>query len=1158
MEERLLKYINKMNIRPRQIPSFKQGNKSPSTVTWTDPNSTWFTRSGNYGILEGTYNMLKPLYDKWKSSGNQEDYQIYKKAVDSINNDQYRYYQPGYMTYVGNNNQLFTNPQVKTWQQAINNKYSYINKSIGNRFGQYHVHSGMPTSGDNPTDHWKEDSYWAGITQDRTPWGHLSNSNDPNYLEWKKKFNDIGIDYRTNPEWGDNNVLYGFLREPKNTPSLKIPEKKFNPIVPRHREKYGFDWSKLGKGLQKTLNNPNLLAFGRLAGNLINNERVFDEQIQGISPDLKSSYHTHRQVVGDEATKQAYYKRAIQGESKAAKPFTSDADRQIAYQMEAKRIGDDLRAQGDLADNQEIKRTSDESNQHQWTNIQRDTEIANVNKASINQVNALKHNLLAQKHSAQWSSIDNFLQGIEYRKRQQLAEQQAIDDQIFTLQRQQELENDPDYINAYNKYNQIIKNNIDNTTGILNQNDTVLQAKKEFEKARMNAMIKSYKRKKEYYQNKSDYAKQGTKLIYKKKDDLLYKSTKDVIEHFRKMSKLSSDALNRKQLKIEKLTSHPKGKTKKYQQGGIAPFTIYKPVALGGETTTSSETSTSSTTKSSKNSEELDLMKELFKSLQTEGLPSDVTGIYKSLNTLMSQQKAFGNELSTEDIASLYIQQMQQLNTIKFNKAQFDEVQKIVNEKDAGSEFAIDQYGRVAVQNVDTAKIEYKKWSEIKESDKFNPLTNNDILNLRALSPDQAFKSDLLQTASNATSMSEIAKFLKEQLPKIGNSENTIEGYTKQESYEIKTGLQLLKEAPMGDYKFSQYTKDQQKQAEKALQYLAGILPKNMKSLLYINSDIQKTTPETLITSLVSSTLDNNSKIEFDAVSGKASKDSEGNNKEGLEINSAVQLLSGMSTPRDFVFNIGNGNSFHALGRISSINDVNETPFGADFSYSDIYKSTLRKNLDLDHASFGDIPINKSLKDQIIIDNSTIVGVDLPYTIDSNGRIIPDFNLLNRIEKADKEIMQLGINPEQNPQKANEIYAKHKLPIKYGANNQLTGNYKRFAVIQATAIEDVFLNKDGLSSNGTLELVSDEEEINKYLRELSKNTGQKNIDLDRPGLFTGDKDIYKGSIFIPIIGDLTDAITGSKTGKLTENNYDEYREKWNTRNYQKPPSYVKQ
>jgi hypothetical protein len=48
--------------------------------------------------------------------------------------------------------------------------------------------------------------------------------------------------------------------------------------------------------------------------------------------------------------------------------------------------------------------------------------------------------------------------------------------------------------------------------------------------------------------------------------------------------------------------------------------------------------------------------------------------------------------------------------------------------------------------------------------------------------------------------------------------------------------------------------------------------------------------------------------------------------------------------------------------------------------------------------------------------------------------------------------------------------------------------------------------------------------------------------MDRPGLFTGDKDIYKGSIFIPIIGDLVDAV--SATGGLNAGNYDELRSKY--------------
>jgi hypothetical protein len=37
------------------------------------------------------------------------------------------------------------------------------------------------------------------------------------------------------------------------------------------------------------------------------------------------------------------------------------------------------------------------------------------------------------------------------------------------------------------------------------------------------------------------------------------------------------------------------------------------------------------------------------------------------------------------------------------------------------------------------------------------------------------------------------------------------------------------------------------------------------------------------------------------------------------------------------------------------------------------------------------------MKDSIIVDNSRIVSVDLPYTTTRDGRIIPDFKLLNRI-----------------------------------------------------------------------------------------------------------------------------------------------------------------
>ena len=547
------------------------------------------------------------------------------------------------------------------------------------------------------------------------------------------------------------------------------------------------------------------------------------------------------------------------------------------------------------------------------------------------------------------------------------------------------------------------------------------------------------------------------------------------------------------------------------------------------------------------------MIKELFKQVIGKGLPSDVNNLYVSMQNFLSRAKAFGEDISTEDIASMYLSNMQKLNQIEYLKGKHDEASKAVNENDAVNEFAVDYAGRLVGQK--DGKIVYIKSLKDAEEKGVNPLTNGQLLQLRAINPELAGSIELDQIAANGIGMSKIGAFLKAQLPSLGSSEKTIEGYTKKESNDIKAGLQLLKDAPDGDYKYSQYTKSQQDQAKVAINYLKGILPSNMKKVIETRAELGGLSVDGLIGSLVASNVSENSKLEFDAVTGKAGDKNKEGDLDKLGINSATQLLLGMSSPREFTFSIGNGNMFNGMARVSSITKDGNS-MGADFTYSDIYKSDLHKNLDLDNASFGDIPINKALKDRIVIDNSTIAGVDLPYTTDRNGRIIPDFKMLNRIEEADQEILKAGINPETEPQKVNEIYAKHNLPIKYGIDNRLTGNYKRFAVIQATAIEDIFLDKSGLASNGTVSLVSDEEEINKYINEIKKTTGQNEIDMDRPGLGTGDKDVYKGSIFIPIIGDLVDAV--SATGGLNAGNYDELRSKYQTKNYNEAPQFVKQ
>ena len=1040
-------------------------------------------------------------------------------------NDLVGQYQQDYKGGLGNDGQY---QRYGTIQISPDDRYDFNQTGIRtNQDTRYNIaNPPSRTSGDYSREgyNYKVDNLYSAITDDRRLLGRKGDwdENSNEFKQWQSDLNKSG--WETYLDTKDNYYKLRRLTPKFDNQNEVSPTNSGTQVPVGHQDRHGFDWGKLREGAQKLFSNPNLWATARLAGNLINNERVYDEQLKGISPVLKQTYNTHRQVVGDEATKQAYYRRAAQGQTKAAQPFTSDADRQMAYQFEAKRVGDELKAQGDLADNQEIRRTSDESNQHQWNNAQRATEVANANLASINQANSLKHNLLAQKHSAQWSSIDNYLQGIEYRKRQKLAEQQSLDDKIFSLQQQYALQSDPRIINAQKKYQAVLDKHKLSSGGYDTNNDEVIAAKREYQAVQTEIAIEQYKKTKEYYQNRGVYsAKSGTKITKKKKDDLLYKSTKDVVEHFRKMSKISSDAQNRKTPKIEKLTSHPKGSTRKYQQGGTAPFTVYKPVALGGETTTSSQYDTSSTNSSSEK-EGQDLLKELFKALQVEGLPSDVNGIFQSMNNLMSRRAAFGQELSTEDIASMYLQSMQQINNIKFSKAQFDAASKSANDKDAIQEFAVDSYGRLAVQDKE-GNISFKKWNDIKDKlDKYNPLTNNDLLNLRAYSPDQAFNSRILEVVNNGIGVSKIADFLKSQLPRLGSSEQTIEGYTKQDSNMIKAGLQLLKDAPAGDYKMTQYSKDQQKQAQMALSYLASILPNNMKSVLQVHADVQGISTKDMLQTLIGSQMSEESRIEFDAVTGKAAKDANGNSKSGngTDTPASVQFLLGNGYSEMIDFNIGNSQSIRVLGRFGILQDKEKNNLGQGSNLQDVSKSQFGPILDLDKATFGGSRLNSNGYSHIILNNSDCIGVDLPVKKDISGNYVPNFQQLSLIEKAEEQIQN---NKITDPQRINKIYRDLGLPDKFDSNgNIIPQNYRRFAGIQVILDSKALKGGTPINVNEISEANDEEREL--FIEQMQKD-GNKDYDLSDGILWSswGRDKLYKGTIFVPVREDIVAGYT---------------------------------
>ena len=76
------------------------------------------------------------------------------------------------------------------------------------------------------------------------------------------------------------------------------------------------------------------------------------------------------------------------------------------------------------------------------------------------------------------------------------------------------------------------------------------------------------------------------------------------------------------------------------------------------------------------------------------------------------------------------------LNQLKYSKEAFDKARTNATNNDALNEFAVTADGKLVVQN-DNGDIKFATLSEVKEG-KLNPITNEQLLNLRAYHPELA------------------------------------------------------------------------------------------------------------------------------------------------------------------------------------------------------------------------------------------------------------------------------------------------------------------------------------------------------------------------------------------------------------------------------------
>lgn len=167
---------------------------------------------------------------------------------------------------------------------------------------------------------------------------------------------------------------------------------------------------------------PDLLGAGRLWASLYTNNKVYNKILPSLKPVLRNTPERYSPITGDFAALQLKNRQGAETLSQSYRPFTSDADLAAARMLEGQQQATKLQTEGFLADNQEIRRTRAEALNRQEDNAAKRMETANVNAASINKTWRERAQLAATLFKSNWQSLDNFLAGLETRKRARLDE----------------------------------------------------------------------------------------------------------------------------------------------------------------------------------------------------------------------------------------------------------------------------------------------------------------------------------------------------------------------------------------------------------------------------------------------------------------------------------------------------------------------------------------------------------------------------------------------------------------------------------------------------------------------------------------------------------------------------------------------------------------
>ena len=248
---------------------------------------------------------------------------------------------------------------------------------------------------------------------------------------------------------------------------VELPEVVVTPKTPATTNPSAIKGAapKKGKGFNLGVMPEDVIALGRMVGGLAANNRAAKLYKEGLKPTLLDTFENTVPLQGNfQATTNAE-QQAGNLESVAARPRTSDASLQLAGELEASGRAGQARFQGGLQDAEMFYKTRMLGQQESDAAKARRVDVANRNRASMNQIDAAKKQIDAARVTSNYQNvIAPYLAGVE----NQFAQKRAMNQQLDMEEAQREAERTyspefdrltQDYNNAYKAYGAANNNN---------------------------------------------------------------------------------------------------------------------------------------------------------------------------------------------------------------------------------------------------------------------------------------------------------------------------------------------------------------------------------------------------------------------------------------------------------------------------------------------------------------------------------------------------------------------------------------------------------------------------------------------------------------------------------------------------------------------------